>query len=761
MTLSRILCYDCAKYLYNGSCVKKNLIIVESPAKAKTIKNFLGKEFTVIASKGHIADLPDKSFGIKIAPNSFTPEYKITKDHQELAKEIKTLAKESDIIYIATDEDREGEAIGWHIANVVGREAATLPRIVFHEITKNAILHALETPRTLDMNRVNAQQARRLLDRVVGYKLSPLLGKKIQRGLSAGRVQSAALKIVVDREREINAFVPVEYHTVTGVFNKTVEATLVEFQTQKIDKLTIATEAHAKQIVDTVTTESFSIAQIETKTRKTASPEPFMTSTLQQTASSQLGLSPTKTMSVAQKLYEGVATNQGTSGLITYMRTDSLSIAKEASDNAREYILKTYGEKFLPKETKVYKTKSSSAQEAHEAIRPTMIDFTPSIAAGYLKPDELKLYTLIYNRFIASQMEDAIFETQNIYFESASSKFKASGRKLVFEGFYKVLGTDDKDKLLPALTQGKEATLDKIEAVQHFTEPPSRYSEASLIKALEGAGIGRPSTYAPTVGTLQSRSYIEVEKKQIRPTEIAFTVIEMLENHFPEIVEATFTATMEEEFDKISEGERNWEEILWAFYEPFLEKIDKGSKEIESKKIAISTGEPCPECESDLLLRKGRFGEFIACSAYPKCKYSRPVGDGGESAQGSSTPTDMSCDKCGSPMVIKAGRNGEFYACSAYPKCRNAKPLKEPEPLDVACPLCQGKIVERRGRKGVFYGCASYPKCNFTSAAKPTSITCEKCGSMMTQKSVRKKEVLECFNTACKHRVESEGTTEG
>lgn len=740
---------------YGKTHLKKHLIIVESPAKAKTIKNFLGKEFTVIASKGHIVDLPKNSFGIKIDQGSFTPDYKVTKDHVDIAKEIKTLAAGCETVYIATDEDREGEAIGYHIATVVGKDPQTLPRIVFHEITKSAITHALETPRTLDMNRVNAQQARRLLDRIVGYKLSPLLGTKIQRGLSAGRVQSAALKIVVDREREITSFIPVEYHTVEALFDQRVEATLVEYKGSKIEKLTIGSASLADEIVATLRQEHFTVASIETKSRKTASPEPFMTSTLQQTASSQLGFGPTKTMSVAQKLYEGVTTDKGISGLITYMRTDSLSIAKEASDAARDMIESLYGKKYLPKTTKVYKTKSSGAQEAHEAIRPTMIDFTPDKAKAYLKPDELKLYTLIYNRFIASQMEDALFETQNIFFTSPSGRFKASGRKLVFDGFYKILGSDDKDKLLPELTANTPATLDKITSTQHFTEPPARFSEASLIKALEAEGIGRPSTYAPTVGTLEARHYITIEKKQIIPAPIAFTVIDLLVEHFPEIVEAGFTASMEEEFDKISEGESDWERTLWSFYEPFMAKIETGSKNIASQKVAIPLGEPCPQCGAELLRRKGRFGEFIACSGYPKCRYSRPLEESATPQETAPTvTTNVTCDKCGAPMIIKRGRSGEFLACSAYPTCKNTKSLSEPKTIDIPCPLCGGTIVERKGRKGVFYGCSTYPKCTFTSPHEPSSTPCEKCKSMMVKKTLRKKPILECTNTECKHRID-------
>lgn len=727
----------------------KSLIIVESPAKARTIKNFLGKNYEVIASKGHIRDLPKSSFGIKIEDNKFVPKYVIDKDHSKVVKEIKDLAKKSDTIYIATDEDREGEAIGYHIAKAIKKEPEKLPRIVFHEITKNAIKKALENPRTIDMDRVNAQQARRLLDRIVGYKLSPLLSSKIQRGLSAGRVQSAALKLVVDREREIKAFVPQEYWSIDAVFNKSIEASLVEFQGKKLEKLSLKNEKEAKNIVDTLKEEEFKVAKIEKKRRVTKSPAPFMTSTLQQTASSKLGFSPKKTMMIAQKLYEGVQTDKGVTGVITYMRTDSLNIAKEAVEAAREKIKNSFGDEYLPSKPKVYATKSKGAQEAHEAIRPTMIDFTPQIAANYLSKDELKLYTLIYNRFLASQAKDAVFETQTVYFASKDGVFKASGKKLVFDGFYKILGYDQEDKLLPELKEDQKVELTKIEANQHFTEPPSRYSEASLIKKLESLGIGRPSTYAPTIAILQARGYVESEKRQIKPTDIAFKVIETLEKHFPNIVDSSFTAKMEEELDEVAEAKKDWQEVLAEFYKPFIEQIEKGKKEIKSQKVAIPVGRTCPECGAELVKRKGRFGEFIACSAFPKCKYTEQI-DSNNDKEKEEVKTEEICEKCGSPMVVKNGPRGAFLACSAYPKCKNTKPLNKPKTLEVKCPECGGDIVERFSKRGKFYGCANYPKCTFISKFEPTSKKCPECGYIMAKRTYRKKEIYECIK--CKHR---------
>ena len=691
-----------------------NLIIVESPTKAKTITNFLGRGYKVVASKGHIRDLPKSSFGIKIENGNFKPEYRVSRDHSKIVKEIKELAKKSDKIYIATDEDREGEAIGYHIAKAIGKDPSKLPRIVFHEITKKAIKNSLENPRTIDMKSVDAQQARRLLDRIVGYKLSPLMSSKIQRGLSAGRVQSAALKIVVDREREIKAFIPQEYWSIDAIFEKSIEASLVEFEKEKIEKMTISNGDRAKYIKEKILQKSFKVAKIEKKQRKTSTPPPFMTSTLQQSASSMLGFSPKKTMMLAQTLYEGVQTPDGVMGIITYMRTDSLNIATEAIEGIREIIKTKYGEKYLPSKPKVYKSKSKGAQEAHEAIRPTLLHFTPQIAKEYLKPDELKLYTLIYNRFISSQMTDAIFEQQAIIFESNSSKFRTTGRKLIFDGFYKVLGTSDKDKLLPQLKEDQKVELSKLQANQHFTEPPSRYSEASLIKKLETLGIGRPSTYAPTISLLTERGYIEVEKKQLIPTQIAFKVIEVLEKHFANIVDSSFTAKMEEELDEVAEGKKDWQKLLWEFYEPFIKAVEDGKKNIKSQKVAIPIGEKCPECGNELVKRKGRFGEFIACSAYPKCKYTKNISSDGKMTE---------------------------------------KKVAEILP-DVKCPECGSDIVERKSKRGKFYGCSAYPKCKFISTYKPIKEPkCPECGYMMASRTYRKKDIYECIK--CKTRIDA------
>ena len=698
----------------------KSLIIVESPAKAKTIKNFLDKSYNVIASKGHIRDLPKTSFGIKIEDDKFTPEYRISSDHSAIVKEIKELAKGADEIYLATDEDREGEAIAFHIANAIGKEPTSLPRIVFHEITKSAIQNALKSPRHVDMNSVNAQQTRRLLDRIVGYKLSPLLNLKIQKGLSAGRVQSAALKIIVDREREIQAFKPVEYYTIDTVFKKDMDAELVKFENQKIEKLTIQNPDRAKYIIENLQNEKFSVREIESKDRKIQPSPPFMTSTLQQSASNRLGFSPKKTMMIAQSLYEGVQTNEGFMGAITYMRTDSLNLAKEAVAAAREHILQNYGKEYLPAKAISYTTSSKGAQEAHEAIRPTNLGFTPQIAAKFLEKDALKLYTLIYNRFLACQMSACVSQTQNVYVASEKGEFKISGRKVLFDGFYKVYGELDKDKILPNLKKGDEMSLQSIKSTQNFTEPPARYSEAGLVKKLESLGIGRPSTYAPTISLLTSRDYVRIEKKQLIPNEIAFSMIGVLEEHFSNIVDSEFTSHLEEKLDEIALDKADWQKVLSDFYYPFMEKISAGKTGIKSLKTATPIGEKCPECGSELVLRKGRYGEFIACSNFPKCKYSRNV-----------AKDSQKCAETGSTTA--------------------AKPKRELKKLDVPCPKCGGEIVERFSRRGKFYGCANYPKCDFISNYEPVAQKCDECGGYMIKKELKKGTFIEC--TKCKKKT--------
>ncbi len=728
----------------------KHLIIVESPAKAKTIKNFLDKNYEVIASKGHVRDLSKFALGIKIDETGFTPNYVVDKDHKELVKQIIELSKKASTTYIATDEDREGEAIGYHVACLIGGKLESYPRIVFHEITQNAILNALKTPRQIDMSKVNAQQARRFLDRIVGFKLSSLIASKITKGLSAGRVQSAALKLVIDREREIKAFKPLTYFTLDAYFEPHLEAQLISYKGNKLKAQELIDKKKAQEIKNELEKESYTISSIIKKSKKSPTPPPFMTSTLQQSASSLLGFSPTKTMSIAQKLYEGVTTPQGVMGVITYMRTDSLNIAKEALEEARNKILKDYGKDYLPPKAKVYSSKNKNAQEAHEAIRPTSIVLEPNALKDYLKPEELKLYTLIYKRFLASQMQDALFESQSVVVACEKGEFKASGRKLLFDGYYKILGNDDKDKLLPNLKENDPIKLEKLESNAHVTEPPARYSEASLIKVLESLGIGRPSTYAPTISLLQNRDYIKVEKKQISALESAFKVIEILEKHFEEIVDSKFSASLEEELDNIAQNKADYQQVLKDFYYPFMDKIEAGKKNIISQKVHEKTGQSCPKCGGELVKKNSRYGEFIACNNYPKCKYVKQTENANDGAK------QELCEKCGGEMVQKFSRNGAFLACNNYPECKNTKSLKNTPNANeiiegVKCPECGGDIALKRGRKGSFYGCNNYPKCNFLSNHKPINKRCEKCHYLMSERIYRKKKAHECIK--CKERV--------
>ncbi|TPH77376.1 type I DNA topoisomerase [Helicobacter pylori] len=728
----------------------KHLIIVESPTKAKTIKNFLDKNYEVIASKGHIRDLSKFALGIKIDETGFIPNYVVDKDHKELVKQIIELSKKASTTYIATDEDREGEAIGYHVACLIGGKLESYPRIVFHEITQNAILNALKTPRQIDMSKVNAQQARRFLDRIVGFKLSSLISSKITKGLSAGRVQSAALKLVIDKEREIKAFKPLTYFTLDAYFEPHLEAQLISYKGNKLKAQELIDKKEAQEIKNELEKESYTISSIIKKSKKSPTPPPFMTSTLQQSTSSLLGFSPTKTMSIAQKLYEGVATPQGVMGVITYMRTDSLNIAKEALEEARNKILKDYGKDYLPPKAKVYSGKNKNAQEAHEAIRPTSIVLEPNALKDYLKPEELKLYTLIYKRFLASQMQDALFESQSVVVACEKGEFKANGRKLLFDGYYKILGNDDKDKLLPNLKENDPIKLEKLESNAHVTEPPARYSEASLIKVLESLGIGRPSTYAPTISLLQNRDYIKVEKKQISALESAFKVIEILEKHFEEIVDSKFSASLEEELDNIAQNKADYQQVLKDFYYPFMDKIEAGKKNIISQKVHEKTGQSCPKCGGELVKKNSRYGEFIACNNYPKCKYVKQTENANDGAK------QELCEKCGGEMVQKFSRNGAFLACNNYPECKNTKSLKNTPNANeiiegVKCPECGGDIALKKSKKGSFYGCNNYPKCRFLSNHKPINKRCEKCHYLMSERIYRKKKAHECIQ--CKERV--------
>ena len=734
----------------------KKLIIVESPAKAKTISNFLGKEYKVIASKGHIRDLPKSSFGIiEEEDGKLTPKYSISRTSKtkqeppsEIVKKIKEYAKNIDEVYIATDEDREGEAIGYHITIAIKRDPEIIPRIVFNQITKSAIEEALKNPRKLDMNSINAQQTRRMLDRIVGYKLSPLLASKIQKGLSAGRVQSSTLKIIAEKEREINSFEKEEYWTIKATFEKNINSLIYSFKDKKLTKLSIKNEEMAKDILLSVKKDNFTTTSIEKKNRIVKTNPPFITSTLQQTASLKFGFSLKKTMIIAQKLYEGVKTNKGVFGVITYMRTDSFNLSEDSTKEAREYIKVEFGTKYVPSEVKKYVTNKKRAQEAHEAIRPTSIEFSPIMANKFLSDDEFKLYTLIYNRFIASQMENAKLESQVILFSGKETTFKATGKKLIFDGFYRIIGYENSDTLITNIKKDIKVHLDKIEDKQNWTEPPARYNPASIIKKIEELEIGRPSTYAPTISTLEIRQYIKIEKKRIFITEIGTTVIEILEKHFSDIVNSNFTSNMEDNLDKIADEQEDWQKVLQDFYKPFMKKIEEGKKNILSLKVATPTGKFCPDCKSELLLKKGRFGEFIACSNFPECRYTA-----NKDFKSKPKPelTDKKCNKCDKFMVIKDSKRGKFFACSGYPKCKNTKPLIPERVLEIPCPDCGKKLLEKQGVKDIFFGCEDYPNCKFISKTEPIEEKCPECKTNMTCREFKIGKVHKCLNKKCKY----------
>lgn len=688
------------------------LIIVESPSKAKTISKFVGSDYKVIASKGHIRDLPKNRLGISIKDGHFEPTYEISKTHADIVKELKALSKDAKVL-LATDEDREGEAIAYHLANILGGDILSYDRIVFHEITKDAILNAIKHPRKIDINSVNAQQARRMLDRIVGFKLSGLLSSKVASKLSAGRVQSAALRLIVQKEREIKAFVSTKYYEIPTIFKKDLEVELVEFNGAKIQKMSILDEEKANEILNHIKKAEFKVDDISKKERSDSPKPPFMTSTLQQAASSKLGFSPKKTMMIAQTLYEGVQTNAGFMGAITYMRTDSLNLSEEAIKAARSHIEKDFGKQYLPSKARTFTTKSKGAQEAHEAIRVTNVGFTPAIAKEYLKPDEYKLYKLIYDRFLMTQMADAKIENDIVYISSDLAKFKLSGRKVLFDGFLKLNDDASGDVILPDLKIGEILALQKAEVKTLHTEPPARFNEASLIKKLEELGIGRPSTYAPTTSLLIDRDYVKLEKKQLIPSEKGFQIIEFLEQHFMQIVDAKFTSTMEESLDEIATKGRDYEQVLNEFYEPFIAKITDGKENIESKKVVEKLGESCPECGKDLLIRDGKFGKFVACSGFPKCKYSRNLNSDSKSAE--------------------------------------EKPKKELVTLDTPCPKCGSAVVQRFSRRGAFYGCSAYPKCNFLCNYPLVSQKCE-CGGAMVLKELKKGTFHECLD--CKNKKE-------
>lgn len=651
----------------------KKLVIVESPSKAKTISNFL-KDTNVIASKGHIRDLSIINMGIQIDydKKTFTPNYEIDKGHKSIVNEIKALAKNAEV-YLATDEDREGEAISWHLTQILGGDPLSYKRIVFHEITKSAILKAIENPRKLNLNDVNSQQARRMLDRIIGFKLSSYINKKIPGKLSVGRVQSAALKLIVERENKIQEFIPLTYYEFNTIFRTDLKAEYTNFKKQEL-----INKEQAEQLYKSILSDKYKISNLENKSRNSRPNPPFMTSSLQQTASTVLGFDPKKTMEIAQKLYEGVDTPDGLKGVITYMRTDSLNLAIEAVEACRNFILNTHGKDYLPNEPRSYVSKAKGAQEAHEAIRVTDISFTPEIAKKYLEQDQLKLYTLIYNRFIACQMSDAVFNNTNVYINGENgNNFKISGRILTFPGhlLYPVGKSNTDDILLPSdLTVGREMILQNCKLEEKQTEPPARYNEASLVKAMEESGIGRPSTYASIISLIVTRRYVEKLDKALKPTEAAYKIVNFLDKNFSAITDITFTSNMEENLDRIAHGEIDYNTLLADYWFPINEKLKKD--DIPSEKLKILANKKCPKCGKELLIRKSKFGkDFIGCEGYPKCKYI----EGNEN----NIPKEKTiigvkpCPKCkNGTLVERQGRGNKFLGCSNYPKCKHNEKIE-------------------------------------------------------------------------------------
>ena len=683
------------------------LIIVESPTKSKTLSRFLEKDYKILSSYGHVRDLPQKEMGVDIE-NNFKPKYVIPQKSKKVIKELKDAIKKADSVILATDEDREGEAIAWHITEALKTKkddiSSKYQRITFHEITKTAIQKALKEPRQIDMNLVNAQQARRILDRLVGYELSPKQKKKLIKGLSAGRVQSVAARLIVDKEREIEAFKPEEYWSIEAELkqekdskNNSFLAKLVEKDNKKITKLGIKNKKEAEKIKKDLENAEYKVKKVETKETQKHPLPPFTTSTLQQEAAKKLGFSSKQTMTLAQKLYEGISLgDKGTIGLITYHRTDSLNLSSQAITSARNYISKEIGNKYLPEQAKAYKTKSKGAQEAHEAIRPTKAEFHPDKIKKHLNPNQYKLYNLIWRKFVACQMKSAILNSGLIEIQAENYTFKATGSTIKFDGFLKIYNTKLKENELPSLNQGELLDLIELKSEQHFTQPPARYSDATLVKILEEYGIGRPSTYASIISTIQDRGYVQKnEQKKFFPKEIGFIVVDLLKQHFPKIVDVEFTAKMEKELDKIAQSKENWTDVIKGFYEPFHENLLEKYEKVEKQQL--------------------------------------------------DQPTDKKCPKCGSPMVIKLSRFGRFYSCSDFPKCKHAEPIIKP--TGVKCPECKkGNIIERKTKKGkIFYSCSRYPKCEFALWDKPINENCPKCKSLLVEKNNK----IKCSNKEC------------
>ncbi|NLF98407.1 MAG: type I DNA topoisomerase [Candidatus Riflebacteria bacterium] len=771
--------------------MSKNLIIVESPGKIKTLSKFLGKEFIVEASKGHVIDLPPSRFGVS-PDNGFVPDFHVVKDRKEVILRLQKLARSVERVYLAPDPDREGEAISWHLANVLNIDPLSECRITFNSITREDVLKSLQHPRPIDFPLVSAQQSRRILDRLVGYKLSPLLWQKICLGLSAGRVQSVAVALICQREKEILAFIPEEFWTIDAELktsaNRKFQVRLVK---QSGKKTTVPDKESADTIITAIKKADLTATAVNSRERRQTPPPPFITSTLQAEAAQKFSFTPRRTMSVAQKLYEGVEIGkEGQVGLITYMRTDSVRIAPEGLAELDEYLKTSYSSEYLLKAPRHFKMKKG-AQDAHEAIRPTSVMRTPEKMAAWLKPEQLKLYSLIWKRYVASQMAEARYKVVTIDVDVDGNLLQATGTTMVFDGFtslYAVsreedepveIDTDGKQKL-PPVEEGEKLHLCSVSGEQNFTTPPPRYSESSLIKTLEKEGIGRPSTYATIVDTIQQRRYVHKTEGRLQPSDSAFVVNYILEKCFADIINPGFTASMESSLDRIEEGEVDWVHVLSDFYEPFIKDLKKAEAEID--RVQIDSDINCEKCGQTMVVRLGRSGKFLACSGYPACKstinipeelllFANGVPAGpmamaellsqfGSEDRGEAELIDEKCDKCGSPMQIRTGRFGRFIACTNYPECKNTRPIVKDS--GVACPKpgCGGRMLEKKSKRGrIFYGCSNYPACDLTTWAMPAGELCPECSAPLVWHSTKKSgKFIKCSGKGCKYKVVPEST---
>ncbi len=744
-----------------------NLVIMESPPKANTVKSYLGSSYKVVACKGHVRDLPKSTLGIDI-DNNFSAHYINIRGRGDLIKELKKEVKNADRVFLATDPDREGEAIAWHLSVALQIPASKIKRVTFNEITKSVVKESIKHPRDIDMDVVNAQQTRRILDRIVGYKLSPFLWKTVKSGLSAGRVQSVATKIVVDRENEIRAFIPKEYWTVEAVLKsadgKELETRYWGEASDKA-KVELNNEAEARAVYDGVKGKKFLVAEIKKGKKQKNPAPPFTTSTLQQEASRKLNFQSARTMRVAQELYEGINLGSefgGTQGLITYMRTDSLRISDEAREAAKVYITEKFGPQFYPETPRVYRSKAN-AQDAHEAIRPSGTKLEPQKIKKMLSSDQYKLYKLIWDRFIASQMESAELATVQTDFDCAGHIFRTSGYTVTFPGYMALYeeSTDDngngemKNTRLPDLKENEYLEASSVTPNQHYTEPPARYTEASLVKFLEEKGIGRPSTYTPIMSIINTRGYVKREGKSLMPTPLGDITTKLMCENFPDIVDYKFTASMENQLDQIENGENTMQSVLSDFYKGFEEELNKAQKNVSGNEIELPVEQTdiiCEHCGSRMIVKNGRFGKFAACPNYPTCKNTKPLTKNGEGlVEKKPEATGEKCELCGGDLILRSGRYGSFYACSNYPTCKFTK--QKVRSLGVSCPLCGADVVTKHGKnKTVFYSCSQYPRCQFSSWDMPTAEKCPDCGGMLYRK--KGKNLLICKNETCGYKTE-------